>query len=47
LRHRFSVAGEPRELLAALAALPVDDVAIAPPSLEESFRHLYGEVEAA
>ncbi|HTI33321.1 MAG TPA: ABC transporter ATP-binding protein [Miltoncostaea sp.] len=47
LRHRFSVAGEPRELLAALAALPVDDVAIAPPSLEESFRHLYGEAEAA
>jgi len=47
LRHRFSVAGEPRALLAALAALPVDDVAIAPPSLEESFRHLYGEADAA
>jgi ABC-2 type transport system ATP-binding protein len=46
LRHRFTVAGEPRELLTALAALPVDDVAIAPPSLEESFRHLYGEREA-
>ena len=47
LRHRFSVAGEPRALLAALAALPVDDVAIAPPSLEESFRHLYRDPEAA
>jgi ABC-2 type transport system ATP-binding protein len=47
LRHRFTVAGEPRALLAALAALPVDDVAIAPPSLEESFRHLYGEQDAA
>jgi ABC-2 type transport system ATP-binding protein len=47
LRHRFSVAGEPRALLAALAALPVDDVAISPPSLEESFRHLYGEADAA
>jgi ABC-2 type transport system ATP-binding protein len=47
LRHRFSVAGEPRRLLAALAALPVEDVAIAPPSLEESFRHLYRDPEAA
>ena len=47
LRHRFTVSGEARALLAALAALPVDDVAIAPPSLEESFRHLYGEAEAA
>jgi ABC-2 type transport system ATP-binding protein len=45
LRHRFTVAGEPRALLAALAALPVDDVAIAPPSLEEAFRHLYGEAD--
>ena len=35
--------GSRAPLLAALAALPVDDVAIAPPSLEESFRHLYGE----
>ncbi|HMO01129.1 MAG TPA: ABC transporter ATP-binding protein [Miltoncostaeaceae bacterium] len=47
LRHRFTVAGEPRALLAALAALPVDDVAIAPPSLEASFRHLYGEAGPA
>ena len=47
LRHRFTVSGEARALLGALAALPVADVAIAPPSLEESFRHLYGEAEAA
>jgi ABC-2 type transport system ATP-binding protein len=47
LRHRFTVSGEPRALLAALAALPVGDVAIAPPSLEEAFRHLYGEADAA
>ena len=48
LRHRFTVVrGGAVPLLGALATLPVDDVAIAPPSLEESFRHLYGEAEAA
>jgi ABC-2 type transport system ATP-binding protein len=47
LRHRFTVAGEPRALLAALAALPVEDVAIEPPSLEDAFRHLYGGAAAA
>jgi ABC-2 type transport system ATP-binding protein len=46
LRHRFTVAGEPRALLAALAALPVEDVAIEPPSLEDAFRHLYGGAAA-
>jgi ABC-2 type transport system ATP-binding protein len=41
-RHRFSLAGDPRPLLAALAGLPVRDVAIEPASLEDAFRDLYG-----
>jgi ABC-2 type transport system ATP-binding protein len=41
LRHRFSLAGDPRPLLAALAGLPVVDVAIERASLEDAFRDLY------
>jgi ABC-2 type transport system ATP-binding protein len=40
-RHRFTLAGEPGPLLAALAALPVRDVAIERASLEDAFRDLY------
>ncbi len=41
--HRFALAGDPAPLLAALGALPVDDVSIAPQSLEDAFRDLYRE----
>ena len=40
-RHRFSLAGDPAPLLAALSRLPVADVAIERPSLEDAFRDLY------
>jgi ABC-2 type transport system ATP-binding protein len=40
-RHRFSLAGDPRPLLAALAQLPVVDVSIGRASLEDAFRDLY------
>ena len=39
--HRFSLAGDPAPLLAALSRLPLDDVTIAPASLEDAFRDLY------
>ena len=41
LRHRFALAGDPKPLLAALAALPVADVAIERAGLEDAFRDLY------
>jgi ABC-2 type transport system ATP-binding protein len=41
LRHRFALAGDPQPLLAALAGLPVADVAIERASLEDAFRDLY------
>jgi ABC-2 type transport system ATP-binding protein len=47
LRHRFTLAGEPGPLLAALAVLPVADVAIERPSLEDAFRDLYTDPAAA
>jgi ABC-2 type transport system ATP-binding protein len=40
-RHRFSLSGDPKPLLAALAELPVVDVAIERASLEDAFRDLY------
>jgi ABC-2 type transport system ATP-binding protein len=40
-RHRFTLQGDPRPLLATLAELPVADVAIERAGLEEAFRHLY------
>ena len=40
-RHRFSLSGDPAPLLAALSRLPVADVAIERPSLEDAFRDLY------
>ena len=40
-RHRFSLAGDPKPLLAALAELPVVDVAIERASLEDAFRDVY------
>ena len=40
LRHRFALAGDPKPLLAALAALPVADVAIERAGLD-AFRDLY------
>jgi ABC-2 type transport system ATP-binding protein len=40
-RHRFSLSGDPKPLLAALARLPVADVAIERASLEDAFRDLY------
>ncbi len=43
--HRFALAGDPSPVLAALSALPVADVTIAPASLEEAFRDLYREAE--
>jgi len=46
LRHRFSLSGDPKPLLAALAWLPVVDVAIEPPSLEDAFRDLYRDPQA-
>jgi beta-exotoxin I transport system ATP-binding protein len=40
-RHRFSLSGDPAPLLAALSRLPVADVAIERPGLEDAFRDLY------
>ena len=37
----FLYSGSPKELLAALASLPLTDVAIAEPDLEEIFLHYY------
>ena len=47
LRHRFVLSGEPAPLIAALASLPVADLAIERPSLEEAFRDLYEGPAAA
>ncbi len=44
-RHRFALAGDPKPLLAALAELPVVDVAIERASLEDAFRDLYESPE--
>ena len=41
VRHRFSLAGDPAPLLAALSRLPVADVTIERASLEDAFRDLY------
>lgn len=38
---KFLYSGEPRELLNALAALPITDVSITEPNLEEIFMHYY------
>jgi ABC-2 type transport system ATP-binding protein len=46
-RHRFSLAGDPKPLLAVLAELPVLDVAIERASLEDAFRDLYEDVRPA
>ena len=46
-RHRFSLSGDPAPLLAALAALPVEDVTIERASLEDAFRELYSDGPAA
>ena len=37
----FLYSGSPRKLLTALAALPLADVTIAEPDLEEVFMHYY------
>ena len=42
---KFLYSGEPRELLNALAALPITDINITEPDLEEIFMHYYAEVE--
>lgn len=47
LRHRFALAGDPRPLLAALAGLPVEDLAIERARLEDAFRDLYEPPAAA
>jgi len=39
--HRFTLNGPPAPLLGRLAALPLEDVAIEPPRLEDVFRALY------
>jgi ABC-2 type transport system ATP-binding protein len=41
--HRLSLSGDPRPLLAALASLPVEDLSIERPRLEEAFRDLYAD----
>jgi ABC-2 type transport system ATP-binding protein len=46
VRHRFSLSGDPQALLAALARLPVADVAIERASLEDAFRDLYEDPPA-
>jgi ABC-2 type transport system ATP-binding protein len=43
VRHRFSFSGDPAPLLAALAALPVEEVTIERASLEDAFRELYSD----
>lgn len=40
---KFLYSGEPRELLNALAPLPITDVSITEPDLEEIFMHYYEE----
>lgn len=40
---KFLYGGEPRKLLNALAALPITDVSITEPDLEEIFMHYYKE----
>ena len=42
---KFLYSGEPRELLNALAALPITDINITEPDLEEIFMHYYAGVE--
>ncbi len=42
---KFLYSGEPRELLNALAALPITDMSITEPDLEEIFMHYYAEGE--
>lgn len=43
----FLYSGEPRALLSALAQLPVADLAIAEPDLEEVFLHFYAKEETS
>jgi ABC-2 type transport system ATP-binding protein len=45
--HRFAFSGDPRALMAALATLPVEDVAIERPRLEDTFLDLYADGAAA
>ena len=40
---KFLYSGEPRELLNALAPLPITDISITEPDLEEIFMHYYNE----
>ena len=40
---KFLYSGEPRELLNALAPLPITDISITEPDLEEIFMHYYKE----
>jgi len=40
---KFLYGGKPRELLNALAPLPITDINIAEPDLEEIFMHYYAE----
>lgn len=42
---KFLYSGEPRELLNALAPLPITDISITEPDLEEIFMHYYKENE--
>lgn len=44
---KFLYSGEPRELLNALAALPITDISISEPDLEEIFMHYYKNVFSA
>jgi ABC-2 type transport system ATP-binding protein len=46
-RHRFVLDGPPAPLLGRLAALPVAEVAIEPPRLEDVFRALYAGEDPA
>ena len=45
--HRFTLNGPPAPLLGKLAALPLEDVAIEPPRLEDVFRALYSGDDGA
>lgn len=40
---KFLYSGEPRELMSALAPLPITDISITEPDLEEIFMHYYKE----
>lgn len=42
---KFLYSGKPRELLNALASLPITDVSITEPDMEEIFMHYYEETE--